>query len=52
MATGQELHLISDTEAKRFQDQMYASPHYNYDGATEWPGLIRKLNRECPGYDR
>ena len=47
-----ELSYISDAEAKRFQDQMYALPHYNYDGATEWPGLIRKLNRECPGYDR
>ncbi|WP_419864999.1 class II aldolase/adducin family protein [Candidatus Poriferisodalis sp.] len=52
MATGSELHLIPDAEAQRFQQQMYASPHYNYDGATEWPGLIRKLNRECPGYDR
>jgi len=52
MATGRELHLISDAEAARFQRQMYASPHYNYDGATEWPGLLRKLNRECPGYDQ
>jgi len=52
MSTGRELHLISDTQAERFQEQMYASPHYNYDGATEWPGLIRKLDRECPGYDR
>jgi len=52
MSTGSELHLISDDEAGRFQEQMYASPHYNYDGATEWPGLIRKLDRECPGYDR
>ena len=52
MSTGEKLHLISEAEVKRFQDQMYASPHYNYDGATEWPGLIRKLNRECPGYDQ
>ena len=52
MSTGSELHLISDDEAGRFQEQMYASPHYNYDGATEWPGLIRKLDSECPGYDR
>jgi hypothetical protein len=52
MSTSRELHLISDTKAERFQEQMYASPHYNYDGATEWPGLIRKLDRECPGYDR
>ena len=52
MSTGRELHLIPDDEARRFQRQMYASPHYNYDGATEWPGLLRKLDRECPGYDR
>ncbi len=52
MSTGRELHLISDAEAKRFQQQMYASPHYNYDGATEWPGLLRKLQRDCPGYDQ
>ncbi len=51
MSTGRELHLIPDDEARRFQEQMYASPHYNYDGATEWPGLVRKLDRECPGYD-
>ncbi len=51
MSTGEELHLISDAEAERFQRQMYASPHYNYDGATEWPGLLRKLDRDCPGYD-
>ncbi len=51
MATGAEMHLISDAEVARFRDQMYASPHYNYDGATEWPGLLRKLDRECPGYD-
>lgn len=51
MATGEELHLIPDDEAERFQQQMYASLHYNYDGATEWPGLLRKLDRECPDYD-
>lgn len=52
MSTGQELHLISDAEVRRFRDQMYASPHYNYDGATEWPGILRKLARERPGWDR
>ena len=52
MSTGAPLHLISDDEVARFQQQMYGSPHYNYDGATEWPGLLRKLARECPGYDQ
>jgi len=52
MSTGATLHLISDDEVERFQRQMYTSPHYNYDGETEWPGLLRKLGRECPGFDR
>ncbi len=52
MSTGEQLHLISDDEVARFQQQMYASPHYNCDGATEWPGLLRRLARECPGYDQ
>lgn len=29
---------------------MYASPHYHYDGKTEWPGLIRLLDRTQPDY--
>lgn len=52
ISTGGELHLIDDAEARRFQEQMYSSPHYHYDGATEWPGLLRKLDRECSGYDQ
>ena len=52
MATGDELHLISAAEVERFRTEMYRSPHYNYDGATEWPGLVRKVGRECPGYDQ
>ncbi len=29
---------------------MYESPHYNYDGSTEWAALLRKLEREQPDY--
>lgn len=32
------------------QTQMYASDSYNYDGVTEWPDLIRKLDRERQGW--
>ena len=34
----------------RFQDQMAASDDYNYNGATEWPGLIRMLDKRDPDY--
>ena len=27
-------------------------PRDTYDGRTEWPGLLRKVARECPGFDR
>ncbi len=49
-AMGQEPHIIDPQEVARFQDQMYASPHYNYDGSTEWAALLRKLDREQPDY--
>ena len=29
---------------------MRDSAHYHYDGSTEWVALLRKLERECPGY--
>ena len=29
---------------------MRDSAHYYYDGSTEWAALLRKLERECPGY--
>lgn len=32
------------------QDQMAASPHYQYDGTTEWAALRRRLDRDCPDY--
>ena len=34
----------------RYQDQMAASEHYNYNGATEWPGLIRLLEKRDSSY--
>ena len=49
-AMGQRPHVIDPQEVARFQDQMYASAHYNYDGSTEWAALLRKLDREQPDY--
>ena len=41
---------IDPQAVARFQDQMYASEHYSYDGSTEWAALLRKLDREQPDY--
>ncbi len=45
-----EPHVIDMQQVARLQDQMYESPHYNYDGSTEWAALLRKLDREQPDY--
>lgn len=50
LSMGRELHLIDPQKVARYQDQMAASEHYNYDGKTEWPGLIRMLNARSPEY--
>lgn len=50
LSMGRELHLIDPQKVARYQDQMTASEHYNYDGKTEWPGLIRMLNARSPEY--
>ncbi len=47
---GRELHFMDAQKVARYQDQMAESEHYNYDGKTEWPGLVRMLNSRDPGY--
>lgn len=50
LSMGRPLHQIDPQKVARYQDQMYVSEHYNYDGKTEWPGLIRKLDRTQQDY--
>ena len=50
MATGDKLHFIDPQRVARYQDQMYQSADYNYDGTTEWAGLLRRLDRLQPSY--
>lgn len=45
LSMGQTLHVMDPQKVARYRDQMYESEHYNYDGKTEWPGLIRLLDR-------
>ena len=51
LSMGRELHLIDPQKVARYQEQMAKSEHYNYNGQTEWPGLIRLLDQWSPGYD-
>ena len=50
LSMGVEPHVVDPQAVARFQDQMAESPHYNYDGSTEWAALLRKLDREQPDY--
>ena len=50
MATGDKPHFIDPQRVARYQDQMYQSENYNYDGTTEWSGLLRRLDRLQPDY--
>lgn len=50
LSMGDEARVIDPQQVARFQDQMYGSEHYNYDGSTEWAALVRKLDREQPDY--
>lgn len=50
LSMGRELHLIDSQKVARYQDQMAASDHYNYNGETEWAGLIRLLDKRDPDY--
>jgi hypothetical protein len=47
---GRTPHTIDPQKVARYRNPMYASPHYRYDGRTEWPGLIRLLDRTQPDY--
>ena len=50
LSMGRELHVLDAQKVARYRDQMEASEHYNYDGKTEWPGLLRMLDTRSPGY--
>ncbi len=50
LSMGRELHFMDAQKVARYQDQMAQSEHYNYDGKTEWPGLIRMLDRDSADY--
>ncbi|MFT4716565.1 MAG: ribulose-5-phosphate 4-epimerase/fuculose-1-phosphate aldolase [Paracoccaceae bacterium] len=50
LSMGRELHLIDPQKVAEYQDQMSASEDYHYNGKTEWPGLIRMLDKRGADY--
>ncbi len=44
------LRLVNAERESGYQDAMYASEDYNYDGQTEWQGLLRWLDKHQPDY--
>jgi len=47
---GDTVREIDPQRVAMIQDQMADSPHYHYDGTTEWAALLRKLERDSPDY--
>ncbi len=45
-ASGEELIYPSEVELQRHYDAFYGNPKYIYDGSLEWPGMLRRLDRE------
>ena len=44
-----KLRLISEQRKTDYSDAMYTSEDYNYDGETEWSGLLRWLEKKQAG---
>jgi ribulose-5-phosphate 4-epimerase/fuculose-1-phosphate aldolase len=44
------LRLVNPDRETGYRDAMYTSDDYNYDGKTEWQGLLRWLDRHSPDY--
>jgi len=45
-----KLRLVDSDRESGYREAMYTSEDYNYDGATEWQGLLRWLDRHAPEY--
>ena len=44
------LRLVEQEREVDYRDAMYDSEDYNYDGKTEWQGLLRWLDKHSPEY--
>jgi ribulose-5-phosphate 4-epimerase/fuculose-1-phosphate aldolase len=44
------LRIVNRAQGSDYRDAMYDSEDYNYDGKTEWRGLLRWLDKNAPQY--
>jgi len=50
LSMGRPLHLLDEALCDQYRLEMSKSEDYNYNGKTEWPGLLRMLDRRDKGY--
>lgn len=48
---GVDLILPDDETLKVWADDFQTTEHHQWDGSPQWPGFLRKLQRENPGFD-
>ncbi len=44
------LRLVKPERETSYREAMYTSDDYNYDGKTEWQGMLRWLDKHSPDY--
>lgn len=50
MASGAKIHQPSDEQLQYHYDAFFGIADFEYDGSLEWPGVLRRLDREDPSY--
>lgn len=51
MQTGSEIMLLDEDKIEAVTADYSTNPYSEFNGSREWPGFLRKLDRERPGYD-
>ncbi len=51
-ATDQKMIHPDETQLQHHYDAFYGNPKYIYDGSLEWPGMLRRLDREDSSFRR
>ena len=46
LAAGKDINQPTEAELHHHYDAFYGNPKYIYDGGLEWPGILRRLERE------